>query len=216
MANGKVAAQNELTSRLGYIPPRCWLPGALHCHLECLRSRSPDSVSTLRDLGRLFDASRQNRYGGVSVPSRLEAMSSSSVPGVTIIRPLCGLDNNLYHTLEAAMKLCYPKYEVIFALQDENDEAIPVVRMIMEKYPESNARIIIGKSDSAVVTIDCGLSSRRHPSGRQSQNQQPHVIFRASSIRYSMGVGRDHCCPARSTWSDGRCIHQLPFTSHVF
>jgi ceramide glucosyltransferase len=89
---------------------------------------------------------RRNRYGGVSIPSRLESMPSSSAPGVTIIRPLCGLDNNLYHTLEAAMKLSYPKYEVIFALQDERDEAIPVVKMIMERYPEVSARIIIGAS----------------------------------------------------------------------
>jgi ceramide glucosyltransferase len=73
-------------------------------------------------------------------------MPSSSAPGVTIIRPLCGLDNNLFHTLEAAMKLSYPRYEVIFALQDEGDEAIPVVKMIMEKYPEVSARIIIGAS----------------------------------------------------------------------
>ena len=42
------------------------------------------------------------------------------------------------------MKLSYPKYEVIFALQDERDEAIPVVRMLMEKYPEVSARIITG------------------------------------------------------------------------
>lgn len=44
------------------------------------------------------------------------------------------------------MKLSYPRYEVIFALQDERDEAIPVVKMIMEKYPEVSARIIIGTS----------------------------------------------------------------------
>jgi ceramide glucosyltransferase len=60
-----------------------------------------------------------------------------------VIRPLCGLDNNLYNTLEAVMKLSYPKYEVIFALQDENDEALPVVNMVMEKYPDVSARILI-------------------------------------------------------------------------
>lgn len=43
------------------------------------------------------------------------------------------------------MKLDYPKYEVLFALQDQNDEALPVVRMIMEKYPEVEAKIIIGE-----------------------------------------------------------------------
>lgn len=43
------------------------------------------------------------------------------------------------------MKLAYPKYEVLFALQDEKDEALPVVRMIMEKYPDVTAKVIIGE-----------------------------------------------------------------------
>lgn len=46
------------------------------------------------------------------------------------------------------MKLSYPNYEVIFALQDENDEALPVVRMIMEKYPDIKSTVIIGMSPS--------------------------------------------------------------------
>lgn len=43
------------------------------------------------------------------------------------------------------MKLSYPKFEVIFALQNENDEAIPVVNMVMEKYQDIDARVIIGE-----------------------------------------------------------------------
>ena len=44
------------------------------------------------------------------------------------------------------MKLDYPKYQVLFALQDEEDEALPVVRMIMDKYPNVDAKVIIGES----------------------------------------------------------------------
>jgi hypothetical protein len=43
------------------------------------------------------------------------------------------------------MKLDYPKYEIIFALQDEHDEAIPVVQLVMHKYPAVSARIIISE-----------------------------------------------------------------------
>ncbi|WVQ83528.1 hypothetical protein IAT38_005669 [Cryptococcus sp. DSM 104549] len=83
------------------------------------------------------------RYNHPVLPSRLASLPPSSVPGITIIRPLCGLDQNLYNTLESVMKLDYPKFEVIFALQDEKDEALPVVTMVMEKYPEVDARVII-------------------------------------------------------------------------
>jgi ceramide glucosyltransferase len=43
------------------------------------------------------------------------------------------------------MRLKYPKYEVIFALQDEDDEALPVVKMVMEKYPDVPASISISE-----------------------------------------------------------------------
>ncbi|GFZ42874.1 hypothetical protein JCM24511_00592 [Saitozyma sp. JCM 24511] len=83
------------------------------------------------------------RYTGRSPPSRLTTVPPSAAPGVTIIRPLCGLDNNLYNALESTMRLEYPKYEVIFALQDEDDEALPVVKMVIEKYPDVPASISI-------------------------------------------------------------------------
>ncbi len=87
---------------------------------------------------------RRFRYAGKVLPSRLSSLPPSSAPGITIIRPICGLDNNLYKTLESAMKLEYPKYEVLFALQDEKDEALPVVKMVLEKYPNVPAKVIIG------------------------------------------------------------------------
>lgn len=51
----------------------------------------------------------------------------------------------MYNTLESVMKLEYPKFEVIFAVQNEKDEALPVVNMVMEKYPEVEAKVIIGE-----------------------------------------------------------------------
>lgn len=51
------------------------------------------------------------------------------------------------------MRFDYPKYQVIFALQNEEDEAIPVVRMIMERYPEVDSRLIIGKSSRCLGDV---------------------------------------------------------------
>ncbi len=53
----------------------------------------------------------------------------------------------MFNTLESVMKLDYPTFEVIFAVQDENDEALPVVKMVMDKYPDVPARVIISESD---------------------------------------------------------------------
>lgn len=102
---------------------------------------------------------RRKRYGHVAAPSKLQSLPAESVPGVTIIRPLCGLDNNMYNTLESVMVLDYPKYEVIFALQDENDEALPVVNMVMGKHPKVPASVII--SSSAVEECQLTQTLRR-------------------------------------------------------
>lgn len=88
---------------------------------------------------------RYLRHAYPALPSRLATIPKSSASGVTIIRPICGLDDNLYNALEASMRLEYPKYQVIFALQDSQDEALPVVRMIMERYPEVDSKIVIGE-----------------------------------------------------------------------
>ncbi|ADV25270.1 ceramide glucosyltransferase [Cryptococcus gattii Ru294] len=100
------------------------------------------------------------RYAHPNIPSRLSKLPVSSAPGVTIIRPLCGLDQNLYNTLESVMKLDYPKFEVIFAVQDEKDEALPVVNMVMEKYPEVEARVII---DSRKVGVNPKVNNLMTP-----------------------------------------------------
>lgn len=64
---------------------------------------------------------------------------------MSILRPLKGLDTNLYENLESTFKQEYPTYEIIFSVADEHDQALPVVKHLLEKYPGTNARVIVGK-----------------------------------------------------------------------
>lgn len=91
----------------------------------------------------------RTRYARPHPASPLSSRAPDDVPGVSVIRPLCGLDTNMYSTLESVMRLNYPKYEVIFALQDPRDEALPVVKMVMAKYPDVPASIVISESAHA-------------------------------------------------------------------
>ena len=79
-------------------------------------------------------------------------MSRASVPGVTVIRPLRGLDINLYNALDSTMKLRYPRFEVLFALQHDDDEALSVVRAIMEAQPNIDARVLISKRETLLLS----------------------------------------------------------------
>jgi ceramide glucosyltransferase len=71
------------------------------------------------------------------------ATLSQSFPPISILKPLKGLEDNLFGNLESFCSQDYPEYEVIFSLQDENDPAYKVVRKVKEKFVDKPISIII-------------------------------------------------------------------------
>ncbi|KAH8991915.1 glycosyltransferase family 21 protein [Lactarius akahatsu] len=80
-----------------------------------------------------------------SRPNREPA--ATTVPGVSILRPLRGLDTNLLENLESSFRQEYPHFEILLSVADEHDKALPVVYELLAKYPNVNARVIIGDMD---------------------------------------------------------------------
>ena len=66
-------------------------------------------------------------------------------PPVSILRPLKGLEANLYENLESTFSLLYPNYEIILCVADHADQALSVARDVLANFPDANARLIIGK-----------------------------------------------------------------------
>ncbi|KAL4241692.1 Ceramide glucosyltransferase [Abortiporus biennis] len=77
--------------------------------------------------------------------SPLSSAPASAVPGVSVLRPLKGLDANLYENLESTFTQEYPNYEIFFTVEDEYDQALGVVRDLIAKYPNVKAEVIIGE-----------------------------------------------------------------------
>lgn len=65
-------------------------------------------------------------------------------PPVSILRPICGLENNIADTLETTFVLDYPSYEIIFCVASATDPAIPLVQRLMASYPLQPAQLLIG------------------------------------------------------------------------
>lgn len=86
-----------------------------------------------------IDSSPLNSGEGNSLPR--------SFPPISILKPLKGLDDNLFDNLASFCAQDYPEYEIIFSLQDYNDPAYKVARKIKDKYPEKNISIIVEKCD---------------------------------------------------------------------
>jgi ceramide glucosyltransferase len=65
-------------------------------------------------------------------------------PPITIVRPVCGVDNFDHETLESSFGLDYPHYEIIFCAARADDPAVGLVRELIAAHPEQPARLLIG------------------------------------------------------------------------
>ena len=81
---------------------------------------------------------------------------ADSVPGVSILRPLSGLDSNLYSNLSSSFTQDYPnsRFEVILSVRDatslESQKVLNVARMVVAAHPHVDARIIVGDQFAGV------------------------------------------------------------------
>lgn len=77
---------------------------------------------------------------------------SDFTPFVSIIAPCRGLDEDLEENLSALFRQDFPKYEVIFVVDDEKDEAVKIIKKVSrENENHTHSKLIIaGKAaDSA-------------------------------------------------------------------
>lgn len=65
-------------------------------------------------------------------------------PAITIVRPICGLENFIEETLRSSFQLDYPRVEILFCCARADDPAAPLAQRLMADYPWIDARLLIG------------------------------------------------------------------------
>ncbi|HEY2243008.1 MAG TPA: ceramide glucosyltransferase [Xanthobacteraceae bacterium] len=63
---------------------------------------------------------------------------------VSLVRPLCGIDNYAADTLRSTFELGYPRYEILFCVTDATDPVVPLVKGLIAAYAMVDARLLIG------------------------------------------------------------------------
>lgn len=64
--------------------------------------------------------------------------------GVTILRPVCGLENNIEETLAGTFALTWPRHEVLFCVAAPDDPVIPLVERLIAAHPDRSTRLLVG------------------------------------------------------------------------
>jgi ceramide glucosyltransferase len=66
------------------------------------------------------------------------------VPAVSLVRPVCGIDNFAEETLRSTFGLRYPRYEILFCVASATDPVIPLIESLIAEQPAADARLLIG------------------------------------------------------------------------
>jgi ceramide glucosyltransferase len=80
----------------------------------------------------------------VRLRRKLPHISSDPYPPVSVVRPLCGIDNYAAETLRSTFELGYSCYEILFCVARANDAVLPLVKGLIAAHPNVTARVLIG------------------------------------------------------------------------
>lgn len=69
-----------------------------------------------------------------------------ALPGVSILKPLCGLDDELAQNLAAFAALDYPDFEVLLGLASTRDAAFPLARAAALRWPD-RFRVVLQRGE---------------------------------------------------------------------
>jgi len=70
--------------------------------------------------------------------------AAGDAPPVTIVRPVCGVDNFVEDTLASTFGLDYPDYEIIFCVAQARDPIVPLVQQLIAAHPHVPTRLLVG------------------------------------------------------------------------
>src|SRR5437660_2540395 len=71
-------------------------------------------------------------------------LNSAYLPPVSILKPVRGVDREAYENFASYCRLDYTEYEIIFAVADPDDAAVPVVERLQTNFPACSIRLIKG------------------------------------------------------------------------
>jgi ceramide glucosyltransferase len=101
-------------------------------------------LSTLGLLALLVQHASLRRHlrGGAPAP----VAPGGELPGISILKPLCGVDDGLEENLASFADLVYPRYEVLLGVKSARDPAFAAARAAVRRWPE-RMRLVLQRDE---------------------------------------------------------------------
>jgi ceramide glucosyltransferase len=100
------------------------------------------------------------RYQAVRPPA------DHSIPSISVLKPLAGADEGLEENLESFFEQEYPNFELLFAVREAGDPAVPIVDTLVKRHPDVTASLIItGEppyANAKVYSLELMLQEAKH------------------------------------------------------
>lgn len=115
---------------------------------DCVLDPGEPSALSVTLLAGLFLALLSAGYLGLAICRVLRYRVAPPVnlgfrPAVTILKPLCGAEPELYSCLRSFCDQDYPEFQIVFGVADAADDAVAVVKQLMSEFPARDLTLTI-------------------------------------------------------------------------
>lgn len=144
--------------------------------------------------------------------------SADLAAGVTILKPLCGVDPELYENLRSFCVQDHPRFQIVFGVRDAEDPAVPVVRRLMAEFPRAALDLVIDArrrgGNLKVANLLNMVAHARYPVLVMADSDMrvgPQYLRRVTAPLADPRIGLVTCLyrgvTAAGLWSQLACLH---------
>lgn len=115
-------------------------------------------------------------------------VNSSFEPGISVLKPLRGLDPNTREAFVSQLQQDYPQFEILFGSQDDDDRAAEMARDLQLEFPGAPMRVISGAAPASNGKVGVLIKLARHA-------RYPVWVVNDSDIRVTATYLREVIAP---------------------